>query len=360
MQTNNRLLSGLKKYYYPPQEIQLLQKAELAPLPEARQAWGQWRDLDRLNDISWQEQKILARMHSRIRELDPDYLHLPRIVGFLKSEWTRSQFLLKESMAAVDLLLAHGYKLMLFKGIAWDKQHQAKGIRLSGDLDILVPEKDFVPALTLLEQNNWESEADTHWLKTGIVPDDVHGIGYKHAQGGNIDIHRRPAHAIPSAHYLDGLWERSQPGTFMDRPVNYCSHADYLTLLIAHGVGKNAGEFISSLWPGDLHQSVASFDTDSMADFRAIIYQLRIPLECEFALAYCKDVLQSDKVAEFAAKVEPFKLSVPALIRSILNSPPAFTQGALLWFVAGSLRRLSRFANTVRNSIKSSAVKQTG
>jgi len=351
LKTNDWLLSFMKEKYYPPRPVMLLQQAELAPLPEARLAWIEWRDLDRLDDVSWQEQKILARMHVRIRELDPGYTHLPRVVGLSKSVWTQSGFRLNASLAAVDLLLANNYKIMMFKGIAWDKRFNAKTIRLSGDLDILVPEKEFISAILLLEQNNWETEANTNWKKRGVVPSEIHGLNYKNANGGNIDIHRRPSHSIPDGHYLDGLWARSEAGTFMGRSVRYCSHADYLALLVDHGVGKCAGEHMSSIWPGDFHQSVSRFDLKLTADFQSIIRQLRIPIQCDFALSYCRDILKSNHITAFSRQVAPFNISIVDIIRSILNSPPAFTRGNPIWLVAGSIRRLSRYMDKVRDGI---------
>lgn len=333
----------MKEKYYPPREIMLLQQAEIAALPEARQAWCEWRDLDRLDLVSWQEQKILARLHNRIRELDPGYAHLPRIVGLSKSVWAQSAFRLNASLAAVDLLLGHGYKIMLFKGLGWNKRYNEKTIRLSGDLDILVPEKDFISALILLEKNNWETEADTRWQKHGVVPNEIHGINYKNENGGNIDLHRRPSHSIPDSNYLEGLWARSEIGTFMGRPIYYCSQADYLALLVDHGVGRSAGEHMSSVWPGDFHQSISKFDLKLVLDFRSIIQQLRIPMQCEFALSYCRDVLHSDRIAKFSQHVEPFNISIVDIVRSVFNSPPAFTRGTPLWLIAGSIRRISRY-----------------
>ena len=352
MKTNNPLLAFLKKIYYPSLEIQLLQRAELAPISEARQAWEQWRDLDRLDDIGWQEQKILARMYVRIPQLDPHYPHLPRVIGFIKSEWTRSQLRLKESLVAIDLLLANKYNLMLFKGLAWDKHWDAKGIRISGDLDILVPENDFISALMLLEQNNWKTQDDTRWRKSGVIPKEVHALNYTNGKWGNIDLHRRPLYSDPGGNYLSGLWQRSCKGNFMGRNVRYCSHSDYLTLLIAHGVGSNIERNMSSIWPGDFHRAILGLDVQSIADFRSIILQIKKPLECEFALSYCREILYSDEIATFSRNIEAFTISTLALIRSILSSPPAFTRGTWLWLLAAPIRRTSRYASRIQNHLQ--------
>ena len=348
MKSNDRFLSFMKENYYPPRPIRLLQQAALAPLPEARQAWSTWRELHRLDVISWQEQKILARMHIRIRDLDPEYAHLPRVVGLSKSVWTKSGFRLNASLSAVDMLLAHGFKIMLFKGIPWDKRFDAKGVRLSGDLDILVPEEDFIRAVILLEQNNWITEANTGWTKRGAMPSEIHGLNYSNKRGGHIDIHRRPSHSIPNENYLDGLWARSEEGTFMGMPVVFCSHADYLALLVDHGVGKCPGPFMSSIWPVDFHQSLVKFDAKLVAEFQFIIQQLKIPLQCELAMSYCRDILKSDRIAAFSQHVEPFDISITDIVRSIFNSPPAYTRGTPLWLIAGSIRRVSRYVHQAR------------
>ena len=348
MRTDQWPISSLKKYYYPPIAIRLLQQAAIAPLEEASQAWRKWRDLDRLDVISWQEQKILARMHYRIRELDPGYIHLRRVVGLSKSIWTKSGFRLNASMKAVDLLLTHGFKVMLFKGVPWDQRFDAKGVRLSGDLDILVPEVDFIRALSLLEQNKWVTEANTTWIKRGVIPNEIHGLNYSNQYGGHIDIHRRPSHSIPEKHYLDGLWARSELRDFMGRPLYFCCHADFLALLIDHGVGKCAGPYMSSIWPVDFHQSISLLDMDLIDSFRSIVQELRIPVQCEFALSYCSRILKSDRISEFSRHVEPFTISTSDLIRSLLHSPPAFTRGTPLWLLGGSIRRLRRYGNNVR------------
>lgn len=348
MKVNARVLSFMKEQYYPPHAIRLLQKAALAPLALARVAWCEWRDLNRLDFMCWQERKILARMHNRIPELDPEYVHLQRVIGITKSEWALSSYRLNASLSAVDLLLGHGFNLMLFKGLPWDKRFDRKGIRLSGDLDILVPEVDFISAVHLLRQKNWVTEANTDLIIRGVVPDEIHGINFTNIHGGNIDIHRRPSHSIPNSDYLERLWAQSEEGVFMGRYLRYCSHADYLALLVDHGVGKSFGPHMSSIWPIDLHQSLTRCDAGLMADFQVIIKQLRIPLQTEFALRYCTDVLKSSRIAEFSQHVKRSSVSIADVVRSILNSPPAFTRGTPLWLLAGSIRRISRYMTKLR------------
>ena len=348
MRNNSLLISILKKTYYPPFEIQLLQKAEIAPLIEARKAWAQWRNLDRLDDISWQEQKILARMFRRISELDSTYKHLPRIIGFMKSEWARSQVNLKASLVGVDLLLEHDFKLMLFKGLAWEESQGAKGIRLSGDLDILVPNKDFINALKLLEENNWSTEDDTSWQKYGIIPKYIHALNYTHNNGGNIDLHCRPLHTYPGEGYLDELWKRSRQGIFRGRPMYFCSNADYSALLIAHSLG-GIKEMMSSIWPGDFHRIIKKLDAHSIADFRSIILKINKSLECELALRYCEDILCSYNVRRFSRQIDPFKISIQNLLHAIFTSSMAYQRGTLFWLFAGSFRFLSRQTYKVIN-----------
>jgi hypothetical protein len=333
----------MKEKYYPPLPIRLLQQAALAPTPEAQQAWRAWRDLDRLDVVSWQEQKILARMHNRIPELDAGYTHFQRVIGLSKSLWTHSAIRLNASMAAVDLLLSHKVQIMLFKGVAWDKRFNAQGVRLFGDLDILVPEEDFIRALILLEQNNWATESNINWTKRGLIPNEIHGLNVVNKNGGNIDVHRRPSHSISDSNYLKRLWKQSEEGTFMGRPVRFCSHADYLALLVDHGVGKCPGPHMSSIWPVDFHQSINNYDLKLVKDFQLIIQQLRIPLQCSFALTYCKDIVSSERITAFAQHIEPMNVTTADIVRSMLNSPPAFTRGSPLWLIAGSIRRISRY-----------------
>lgn len=342
MSANERIFSFMKKAYYPPIEIRLLQKAAVAPIPMAREAWCKWRDLNRLDVTSWQERKILARMHNRIPLLDPDYDHFQRVIGLTKSEWAGSAFILKESMVAVDLLLENGFEIMFFKGVALDKRYDAKGVRLSGDLDILVPENDFVRALILLRKNNWVTVAVTDWLERYEPPREIHGLNYTNARGGNIDIHRRPSHSIPDSKYLERLWKQSEIGNFMGRRVRFCSQADYLALLVDHGIGNSFGEHISSIWPVDFHQSVSKNSNQLLAEFTLSIKQLKIPLQCNFALSYCKDILHSDHTTAFVRNFQPLNMSAADIIRSVLHSPTAFTRGTLLWLLAGSIRRTSR------------------
>lgn len=347
MRLSNRLLSFVKKKYYPSLAIRLLQQAAIAPMPVARQAWYEWRDLNRLDFMSWQERKILARMHTRIPELDPEYTHFQRVIGLSKSEWVRSASCLNASMVAVDLLLEQGFEIMLFKGVSWDKRFNAKGVRLSGDLDVLVQQDCFISALNVLRQHNWVTDGDEGWIKRGVPPKEIHGLNYTNKNGGNIDVHRRPSHSIPDSNYLERLWLQSEEGVFMGRSVRFCSHADYLALLVDHGVDKSSESHMSSIWPVDFHQSVARYDLKLVAEFEFIIKQLKIPLECDFAMSYCKDVLKSDHITAFFRHIEPFDASMVDLIRTALNSPPAFTRGTPLWLIAGSIRRISRYVSKV-------------
>ncbi len=341
MKTSSQLINFLKKQYYPSEEIKLLQIAQIAPQSIAKIAWDEWRSLDRLDDITWQEHKLLARMYHRINALDPHYPHLARVSGLLKSEWAKSQVRLKECLSAIDLLLEHQYPLMLFKGFAWNQNEN--GIRLSGDLDILVPENHFFDVLELLEKNHWYSEGKKHWRKK----QNVHAINLVNAKGGNIDIHRRPFHTTPPKSYINGIWERSRDGEFMGRYVRYCSEADYLAILIAHGVVGQQKKHTVSTWPGDIHYFLSQINNPTISLFRSIIVEIGKPVECHLALSYLKDDLYSESASGLSEKILPFDISLITFVRSTLNSPHAFKKGGAIWFFASFIRRILRLKNFI-------------
>ena len=101
--------------------------------------WRQWLSQTDIEIIDWQDHRMLAAFVGRLRKLDPQYPQLARLEGLAKSHWTSSQLIRRQTLRAVDILIAHKIPCMLFKGIAFEiSGYSHIPGRFSGDLDVLV------------------------------------------------------------------------------------------------------------------------------------------------------------------------------------------------------------------------------
>jgi len=124
---------------WPDKSIDLLIRALILQIDDARLAWRQWtHDFD-FNRVSWYETRILSAISTRMEELEPRSPLRPRIDGLARAHWTRTQLTLGETNGAIDLLARAGIACMLIKGAAY----YAEGLgaatrRVLSDIDILV------------------------------------------------------------------------------------------------------------------------------------------------------------------------------------------------------------------------------
>lgn len=344
-------LSAIFSLAWPPAPIQSLHRLALATDPaDAEAAWQHWASTDRLDGVSWQEQRLLARIHGLILEIDPNYIHRSRLIGMARAAWSTSELKRHQTLGAIALLNTHEIPAMLFKGQATKPALQRTGPRISGDLDIMVPAEEFQHALSRLLADGWTyRDGRTHHISP--LPKEVsqlHGINLHGPSGGNLDLHQRPFHQPVSADYLSGLWRRSHAHTWMGHSVQICSPEDRFAILMSREQRGTQGD-MNSLWITDCLDHLATHPAMSMTEVVAHVEDAGHLLEYGCALYYAGAHLQHPELRAQWHAMARRHTQPTEIARYLLNTPPAFQRGHPWWMVAGTIRRTSRMMRTLRN-----------
>lgn len=305
----------------PAGEVSLLLGAGLDDDVRAAECWRRWVERRALDDVTWEEQRILARVAPRLATIAPSCACRPRVEGLAKADWTRSQLILRASSQAIGLLAEQGIDVMLLKGGALQLAVPQAGVRVIGDLDILVPRARFGDAVRVLYEANWRSKdsmeyASERWRFAS-------GTNLRKAPFGDIDVHHQPLHGAmcPDA-VLDRFWRRSGQGVLHGHVVRVPALEDLAVIATVHGVRSRSESPYGFVW---------LFDLDTVLRAPGIDPEALVRSAEEFGVmpAMQAGVVALHRIApsEAAARV------LECLMRSRAGA------GAWAWFVLESLPR---------------------
>jgi Uncharacterised nucleotidyltransferase len=232
----------LKKTWPTGLDLELLRANLLASDEDALRSWNSWFSQIDIENVDWQDHRMVAAFVSRLRKLDPDFPALQRLEGIAKSHWTSTQIIKQRTLPALDFLIEADIPVMFFKGIAYELSGYSKiPGRFSGDLDVMVPRHLISKAVALLIEKGWHfggQGASTVFKKMSMKA----GVNFSHANGGDFDLHHQPVHSGYLSHdALKAFWASATPHQFLGRNILLPSLANLLTVSAAHGMRNPPG-----------------------------------------------------------------------------------------------------------------------
>lgn len=300
----------LQKSWPKGRDFELLTAILSADDHQALANWRHWLSQTDIEIIDWQDHRMLAAFVGRLRKLDPQYPQLARLEGLAKSHWTSSQLIRRQTLRAVDILIAHKIPCMLFKGIAFEiSGYSHIPGRFSGDLDVLVPRKMMKRALNLLYENGWHvpgRSADQVLVRLSKKL----GMNLTHADGGDFDLHHQPIHAgYTSNAALDLLWQNATSSKFLGRDIFIPSLPDLIAISASHGMRFPPGsKKRAHLWAIDFVNGIGRLGSD-FAELAKSAENLKVEASVCAALGFG---LKNFKSRFPAAKVETYlKQQIP-------------------------------------------------
>lgn len=293
----------LLRQSWPQGDLDLLLKVALLPDAEAAECWEQWKAQHDLDDVTWEEHKLLAPIASRLPAIAPDCSYRPRVQGLAKAHWTNSQLTLRGSAEALDTLIADGIPVMLLKGGALQAAgFGGSGPRISGDLDILVPRARYPRAIALLYAEGWSSRDSSEYAQSSWRFRS--GLNLRRGLHGDIDVHHQP---VPSPRLsdaaLDALWARATPARFHGRAIFVPSHADMIVLTAAHAMNPATARQLSAAWAFDLIMLLkrGNVDVEKVVESAAALDAAAACLAC---LLYLDGLLPLDNARQLIHALE--------------------------------------------------------
>ncbi|MEN6543654.1 nucleotidyltransferase family protein [Parvibaculum sp.] len=319
----NRLAHFLLSQSWPQGDLDLLLRVALLPAADAAKCWDRWKAHHDLDDVTWEEHKLLAPIASRLPAIAPDCPYRPRVQGLAKAHWTTSQLVLRDSAAALDTLLEHAIPVMLLKGGALQAAGvSGSGPRISGDLDILVPRPLYPRAITLLYAEGWSSRDSREYAQSSWRFRS--GLNLRRGLHGDIDVHHQP---VPAPRLtdaaLDALWARATPARFHGRPVVVPSHADMIALTAAHAARPATSRQISAAWAFDLIALLKQdgLEPEKVVDSAAALDAMAASIAC---LLYLDSLVPLDNTKRVIRELESHGIGARqmlGLVAAAQNSP---------------------------------------
>jgi hypothetical protein len=234
---------------------QLLRAAAHVDQHHAQAAWRQWTHGRDLDDVGFNEMRLLAGVALRLDRLDPSQPERNRIVGIARSLWSRSQLVLREIQPAIETLRHANIEVMALKGVGRVARNPAAlKFRFVNDVDILVRPHEFRRAFELLDAAGWQSTAAGSAKYHRTLLDHVHGLNLIRGEIGDLDLHRSAIHHPHQSLPDDELmWARAGTGAIAQCPVRVLSDTDTMIVALAHG---GSGGHRTSDWLLDIVDAI--------------------------------------------------------------------------------------------------------
>jgi hypothetical protein len=241
------LKSWIRTRCRPSRSIDLLVRANLAPFEKAVEAWRAWQSIKSIEDATWSESRLLAPLARRIASLDPGFPYQKRLEGVAKSQWTRTQLTIRDSVPALDVLRNAGIDHLVFKGGAYHAEGPSPSTcRIMGDVDILILPGTAAAASEHLSAAGWATKSTGKSVK--FLRQVRIGVNFWKDEFGAIDVHHQVFHFSRRDPALDAeLWENAKPARLSGRPVLIPSLEDSIVIGIAHGIRGGEGDWAVDL-----------------------------------------------------------------------------------------------------------------
>lgn len=275
----------------PTGSLDLLSRAALAPLEQARAAWQAWRRDHDIDTTPWNEVRMLGAVAARIDALEPESPIRPRVLGIRKFLWVQSQICLQQGLTGLAAMARADIPTLVFKGaarIALDASTAQE--RLIRDVDVLVPLGRELAAFQVLTQEGWEIVDEPWQLRLRkLAPVAGHHAWSLRKGKAEIDLHHFSNHLNRLQGDDDGLWARSQALTWRGVPTRVPGATDALLIALIHGVRWSVDN--AADWTIDACALIAG----GKVDWRVFLEETR--LRCVQAVAcaglrYLRDALE--------------------------------------------------------------------
>ena len=215
----------------------LLLRAAAVSGPQARAAWEEWFAGVELDDLPFDEARLLPRVYANLAAQGSADCLPPRLRGKYRWVWTANQ-LRSHAVAPALRSLAHArIPTVLMKGAALLASGRCPwGAREMGDVDLLVPAGSAMQAARALDAAGWVARGgvSSEFLARRLV---LRRHGWNYERGtpyDNFDLHWHTFEAVRAGSVDDKLFRRTRRVCFGEIELLALDEADQVLHLIEH------------------------------------------------------------------------------------------------------------------------------
>jgi len=249
----------------PPRRSCLLVRAAITPGVAARAAWDEWSSGVVLDDVPYEEARLLPQVFVNLSASGYGECLPPRVRGKYRWVWASNQLRCRAVAPALRSLRDAAIPTVLLKGAALLASGRCEwGAREMGDVDVLVPAGRAADAASVLDAAGWIAVSD---VTPGFIARRLvmrrHSWNYwTDAPHGEVDLHW---HAFEGrgADVDAALWSRAQHARFGDVELLRLDHVDHLIHTIEHAShGEPAHQLV---WLADVGRDLDRIDPAVLA-----------------------------------------------------------------------------------------------
>lgn len=227
--------SSLPSSCQPTSDQEVLLDAILLSGDRAVEAWRSWKRQNDINHVDPASFQIMPLLYwNMAREGGNDPL-MGKLKGIYRMAWARNQWLMNRALPALRALHEQGIPMMLLKGVALNALYgEEHGIRMIGDVDVLVPKGDAQRAFSVLEGLGWSPKGYLPRMSAEYISVSK-GFGLIHPGGGALDLHW---HLFPEdyvASHEEPVWRHAIPLPTAGVPTLAPSPTEMLLHVCVHG-----------------------------------------------------------------------------------------------------------------------------
>ena len=274
------------KNVWPSREQTWLLKACLFSGSDAKKAWDNWTNqviFDKIDPASYNLLPLVSRNEELYSLEDPLF---EKCKGVYRQTWVLNHLHWEKTLPVLSQLLKVGIdKIVLLKGMAMILHYYKDfGVRVIGDVDILIQKAQLPIAGPLLYASGWKQTVSRFDLKNREHLSRWHALNFTHPSGMDLDLHwsliQENSLAIDKA-----VWGDLESLPIKNVPLHIPKPTDLLLQTCVHGVKHSPVSLIR--WIADamtlLKQKEKQIDWERLVD---LAQKAKVSLPLSSALQY--------------------------------------------------------------------------
>lgn len=255
-----------------PNKAQLtLLKAALLPPDQAERYWHEFIAAYDLRNIDHGCSQVLPMVFINLKDRMKIDINEKICRSSYKYVWANNNVLMHDAKMLLILLKENHIDVCLLKGAAFIGHYYADyGMRILGDIDLLVPPKQMLTLVEVLESNQYkvksnQGEADARGLLRIL-----HAKSFVNCRGTDFDVHQYLSPSLIDAELSDRIWKNKRSiDLFGNKNLTYVLSPTYQLLhTVLHGL--QYAPVSSVRWIVDatnlLNNSVVDIDWNELID----------------------------------------------------------------------------------------------
>ena len=196
-----------------PNKSQLtLLKAALLPTDQAEAHWNEFIAEHDLQELDHGCTQVLPMAFINLKDRMKEGINKKICLSSYKYVWAKNHLLMHDAKTLLALLNQHNIDICVLKGAAFIGHYYPDyGMRVLGDIDLLVSPKQMPALVDLLESNQYKIKSNQSGVNTRSLLKLFHARSFVNDRGTDFDIHQYLSPFLVDTAFTEKLWKNKRP-----------------------------------------------------------------------------------------------------------------------------------------------------